>query len=180
MPRAPRLDCGNCIPLQVVEQLMGRSQGPAVTKGNLLSSLFLIVVAGYHGSGCRGWGAGFTHTHPPTHTRRHTHSSDCDAGKEGSLLAGGRWGLARVRVFSSYWEIWRLSGMKGRADSAHSQSNTLENRNGFHPREFFPPLSPQCHPLEGPESRPGGAFSPPARSRCGWRRERAGGPKDTG
>lgn len=74
LPRAPRLDCGNCIPLQVVEQLMGRSQGPAVTKGNLLFSLFLIVVAGYHGSGSRGWGAGFTHTHPPTHTLARTHT----------------------------------------------------------------------------------------------------------
>lgn len=34
LPQALWLDCGNCTRLQVVEQLMGRSQGPAVTKGN--------------------------------------------------------------------------------------------------------------------------------------------------
>lgn len=32
LPRAPWLDCGSCTRLQVVEQLMGRSQGPAVAK----------------------------------------------------------------------------------------------------------------------------------------------------
>lgn len=98
LPRAPWLDCGNCTGLQVVDQLMGRSQGPAVTKGNLFSH-FLIVVAlarrrhlrppGRQPRGCR------IHAHSPSHshTRPHTHSSDRDAGRERNLMAGGRWGL---------------------------------------------------------------------------------------
>ena len=134
--------------LQVVEQLMGRSQGPAVTKGNLFFSHFLIVVAlarrrhlrprGRQPRGCR------IHAHSPSHshTRPHTHSSDRDAGREGNLMAGGRWGLARVRGFSSYWAIWRLREMKGRVDREHSQSSTLGDRNGFHPGNFNSPLTP--------------------------------------
>lgn len=152
LPRAPWLDCGNCTGLQVVDQLMGRSQGPAVTKGNLFFSHFLIVVAlarrrhlrprGRQPRGCR------IHAHSPSHshTRPHTNSSDRDAGREGNLMAGGRWGLVRVRGFSSYWAIWRLREMKGRVDREHSQFNTLGDRNGFHPGNFPSPLTPVSSP----------------------------------
>lgn len=54
--------------------------------------------------------------------------------------------------------------MKGRADPAHSQFNTLGIGTGISTPGIFPPLSPQCHPLAGAENRPGGAFSPSARA----------------
>ena len=148
LPQAPWLDCGNCTRLQVVEQLMGRSQGPAVAKGNLFFSLSLIPVAlagrrrlrprGRRPRGCR------VHAYSPSHshTRPHTHSSDRDAGREGNLKAAGHWGLARVRGFSSYWVVCWLRGMRGRVDWAPSQSNTLGGRNGFHPGNFPSSLTP--------------------------------------
>lgn len=62
--------------------------------------------------------------------------------------------MARVRGFSSCWEIWRLRGMKGRADSEDSQFYTLGDRNGFHPGNFPSSLT-QCHPLKGAETDQG-------------------------
>lgn len=58
---------------------MGRAQGPAVTKGNLFFSLFLVVAPAQRRRlrprGRQPGGAGFTHTQPPTCTlaRTHTH-----------------------------------------------------------------------------------------------------------
>lgn len=70
--------------------------------------------------------------------------------------------------------------MKGRADPAHSQSDTLRVGTGISTPGILAPLSPQCHPLVGAESRPGGAFSPLTQSWCRWRRERAGEQTGTG
>lgn len=62
----------NCTGLQVVEQLMGPSQGPAVTKGNLFLALFIIVVAlvgrrRRHPMGGQPRGCG-VHVHSPFHS----------------------------------------------------------------------------------------------------------------
>lgn len=148
LPRAPWFDCGNCTRLQVVEQLMGRAQGPAVTKGNLFFSLFLIVVAPARRRRLRPRGRRprgrriHAHSDSHLHTRPHTHSSSRDVGREGNLTAGGCGGLARVRGFSSHWAVWRLREMKGRVAGGHSQSSTLGDRNGFHPGNFPSCLTP--------------------------------------
>lgn len=92
-------------------------------------------------------------THSPSHT--HTHSSGRDAGREGNLLAGGRSGLARVRVFSSHSAIWRPRGVRGIRDWAHSQLHTLGNRNSSHPVNFPSPLTPVPSP-GGSRKRTGG------------------------
>ena len=166
LPRAPWFDCGNCTRLQVVEQLMGRAQGPAVTKGNLFFSLFLIVVAPARRRRLRPRGRRprgrriHAHSASHLHTSPHTHSSSRDVGREGNLKAGGRWGLARVRGFSSYWAVWRLREMKGRVAGEHSQSSTLGDRNGFHPGNFPSCLTPVSFPWWEPKANQG------APSRC--------------
>lgn len=186
LPRAPRLDCGNCTRLQVVERLMGRDQGPALLKGNLFFSLFLIAVAPARRRRLRPRGRRprgrriQAHSASHLHTRPYAHSASRDVGREGNRTAGGRWGLARVRGFCSHWAVWRLRETKGRVAGEHSQSSTLGGEERSPPREF-PLLShPSVIPLVGAQGRPGGAFSLPAGNLCRLRRERAGGPTGTG
>lgn len=121
LPRAPWLDCGRCPRLQVVEQLMGRSQGPAVAEGNLFFSLLLIVVAPAprrrwrpRGGQLRGCGL-HAHTHLPTHARphtlacTHTHPIVMRGGKGASWLVGtGVW-----HGFEVFPAIGRFGGREG-------------------------------------------------------------------
>lgn len=120
-PRAPWLDCGNCTRLQVVEQLMGRSQGPAVTEGKLFFSLFLIVVAlarrrrwrprGGQPRGCGIHAHSPTHSHTRPHTlaRTHTHPIVMRGGKGASWLVGtGVW-----HGFEVFLAIGRFGGREG-------------------------------------------------------------------
>ena len=186
LPRALRLDCGNCTRLQVVERLMGRDQGPALTKGNLFFSLFLIAVAparrrrlrprGRRPRGRRIQAQSAFHLH----TRPHAHSASRDVGREGSRTAGGRWGLARVRGFCSHWAVWRLRGTKGSVAGEHSQSSTLCVCVGgtVSTPGISPPVSPQCHsPGGSPRPTRGRLLSAgrepvPLEAGEGWRTDR--------
>lgn len=184
LPRAPRLDCGNCTRLQVVEQLMGRDQGPAVTKGNLFFSLFLTVVAPARCRRLRPRGRRprgrriHAHSASHLHTRPHTHSSSRDVGREGDLTAGGRWGLARVRGFCSHWAVWLLRETKGRVAGEHSQSSTLGGIGTVSTPGISPPVSPQCHsPGGSPRQTRGRLLSAgrepvPLEAGEGWRTDR--------
>ncbi|XP_039701254.1 uncharacterized protein LOC120588132 [Pteropus medius] len=116
------------------------------------------------------------HSTSHSHIRPHTHSSDCDAGREGSLLPGEPWGLARVRGFPSCWEILRPSGIRGER-TPRICSPTRWGMGTVSTPGIFPPLSPQCHPLEGAERQTRGrllyaSWEPALKAGAGWRTDR--------
>lgn len=143
----------NCIGLQVVEQLMGPSQGPAITKGNLFFALFLTVVSQLGrrrrhplGGQLRGVQGSRTLTlpltHSPSHTRphAHTHLIVIWSGKGASWLVGaGVWhGFEVLPATGRYGDRGWWSAQENPRTGSRTRRMTGTNPTP----NIFPPLSP--------------------------------------
>lgn len=135
------------------------------------------MVAGVRGAGNRGV-AEFTHTQPPTHTlaRTHTHLIVMRGVKGAScLVSAGVW-----HGFEVFPAIGRFCGQAVRRGERTRRicSPIRWGIGTVSTPGIFPPLSPQCHPLEGAERQTRGRLLYACRepvllkAGAGWRTDR--------